>query len=482
MIASSACGSHARALVAVLAVVASALGGPSAGASPASGAALRPAQEQEQPPPEEREAVSPDSFTQPTETVEVSPRVRDPEIRRRLLAVFEASKWFEALEVEVTEGVVVLRGETDDDERRDWATEVASHTEGVVGVANRMHVEVPLEWDLAPAWEEVRKVSEGAIARLPLVLAGLLLVVLSLVLGRLAVRVARPLLARRIDNGLLVQVAGTLLLVAFAVLGVYLFLKVAGLSGLAATVLGGTGLFGLAIGIAFRDIAENFLASVLISAKRPFRLGDLIRVDDLEGYVRSVTTRGTLLVTVDGNHVHVPNSTVYKSNIVNFTDNPSRRFEFSVGIDYEDSIERAQEVCLGVLQAHEQVLGDPEPLVLVNELGASSVNLRIYYWVDATKSNALKVRSSVLRLTKAAIVEAGLTMPDDAREVIFPRGVPVHQVEAPSSEAPRPADEPVVTKTAAEGDQETEAETVDRQARQSAELDLGESLLEETPS
>jgi small-conductance mechanosensitive channel len=128
------------------------------------------------------------------------------------------------------------------------------------------------------------------------------------------------------------------------------------------------------------------------------------------------------------------------------------------------------------------VLGDPEPLVLVNELGASSVNLRIYYWVDATKSNALKVRSSVLRLTKAAIVEAGLTMPDDAREVIFPRGVPVHQVEAPSSEAPRPADEPVVTKTAAEGDQETEAETVERQARQSAELDMGESLLEETPS
>ena len=108
-------------------------------------------------------------------------------------------------------------------------------------------------------------------------------------------------------------------------------LRVAGLTQLALTVLGGTGLIGIIIGFAFRDIAENFLASLLLSMRNPFNGGDLIEVAGYTGIVQNLNTRSTVLLTLDGNHVQIPNATVYKSTIKNYSSIPSRRAEFLVG-------------------------------------------------------------------------------------------------------------------------------------------------------
>ena len=97
--------------------------------------------------------------------------------------------------------------------------------------------------------------------------------------------------------------------------GVYIILRVSGLTQLALTVVGGTGLIGLAVGIAFRDITENFLASVFLSLQRPFATGDLIEVTSVTGYVQQLNVRTTILMTLDGNLVQIPNATVYKSNL-----------------------------------------------------------------------------------------------------------------------------------------------------------------------
>ena len=432
-------------------------------------------------------AEDPADFTAPADTVTVEAPAADSQIRRRLDEILTATAWFESLEVGVSEGIVTLSGVSADPDQRDWATEVARKLEGVVGVANRMTVVQPIDWSLAPAMDALRDLWGQTVRRLPLLAIGSLLVILSLIAGRLTARLTRPALAKRLDNKLLVQVWGTVVVLAFGLVGVYVFLQISGLSRLATTVLGGTGLFGLVVGVAFRDIAENFLASVLISAKRPFRLGDLIRIDDLEGYVQSVTTRGTLLMTVEGNYIHVPNSTVYKTTVINYSANPRRRFDFVIGIDYADEVEQAQAVCLEVLEAHDFVLDDPAPLVLVENLGASSVELRILYWVDADSKSPAKVQSSVLRQTKAAVTAAGLTMPDDAREVVFPQGVPVHQVDRPVAEAKpggraRANARPSAESVSAEGSDESDSDLVRRQAASAEPLDTGEELVEGEPS
>ena len=151
--------------------------------------------------------------------------------------------------------------------------------------------------------------------------------------------------------------------------GTYIVLRVSGLTQLALTLVGGTGLIGLAVGIAFREITENFLASIFLSIQRPFETADLIEVSGVTGYVQQLNMRTTIVMALDGNLVQIPNASVYKSNIRNFTTNSNRREDFVVGIGYDDSINQAQEIALRVLADHPAILSDPEPLVLADSLG-----------------------------------------------------------------------------------------------------------------
>jgi small-conductance mechanosensitive channel len=270
--------------------------------------------------------------------------------------------------------------------------------------------------------------------------------------------------------------------------GIYIILRVSGLTQLALTVVGGTGLIGLAVGIAFRDITENFLASIFLSMQRPFETGDLIEVTGVTGYVQQLNVRTTVLMTLDGNLVQIPNATVYKSNLRNFTTNANRREDFIVGIGYDDSITQAQQIARDVLTSHPAVLKDPAPSVLADSLAASTVNLRIYFWLDGRENSWLKVRSSVIRLVKQAFQLQGISMPDEAREVVFPKGVHVTMLDGKPESAddagsikPIPAnhspDKTDVASTEAEGGLISEAGVIREQAKQVRPLNNGENLL-----
>ena len=106
--------------------------------------------------------------------------------------------------------------------------------------------------------------------------------------------------------------------------------------------------------------------------------------------------------------------------------------DFSVGIGYDASISRAQEIAMQVLREHSAVLDNPEPMVLAQELAASTVILRIYFWVNSKIHSPLKVKSAVIRIIKYTFIEQGISMPDDAREVIFPQGI--HVTTQPATE------------------------------------------------
>ncbi len=265
---------------------------------------------------------------------------------------------------------------------------------------------------------------------LPLIAIAILVGILSYYVAILGARFTRWLTQNRIDSQLLRQVAGNVVAVLIFIVGMYVALRVSGLTRLAVTLLGGTGLVGLALGFAFRDIAENYLASILISLNHPFRVGDLIEVEGAKGYVRKVTTRGTVLNTLDGNQIQMPNSTVFKGKIINFTATPLSRRDFTVGIGFDDSITEAQDIIMQVLSNHATVVSDPSPLVIVEALGSATVNLRVYYWFDQTQHSPFKVSSSVIRQAKQKLTEAEITMPDEARELVFPNGVPVQMIES----------------------------------------------------
>ncbi len=178
-------------------------------------------------------------------------------------------------------------------------------------------------------------------------------------------------------------------------------------------------------------------------------------------------------MTLDGNQVQVPNSAVFKSTLLNFTSNPNRREDFIVGIGYDDSIAFAQEIALKVLAEHPAVLQEPEPLVLVEHLGSSTVDLRVYFWLDGGQYSWLKVKSSVIRFIKRAFQDAGISMPDEAREVTFPDGVPVHMITGERGAEPggptqaKPTATPEEVSTRAEAGLQSEAGEIKKQSRAS---------------
>lgn len=372
----------------------------------------------------------------PEQAVAVEPAARDEAIEARIGGIIKATGWYREVEVRVEDGVVFLDGIAGAEDHRTWARDLAAKTQDVVAVVNRIRVRPEIDWNVAPALRELERLARGFIVALPLILIALLILPLAWWASRGVARLIRRFLAPRVESAFLGDVVARAAAIPVFLVGLYIVLQVAGLTQLALSLLGGAGVIGIVVGFAFRDIAENFLASLLLSIRRPFRSGDYIEVDGRQGLVQSMNTRSTVLLSVEGNHIQIPNATVFKNTIVNYTAAPARRVTADVGIGYDDSIGEAQAVIASVLRGHPAVLAEPEPTVLVDSLGAATVNLKAHFWTDGHAFSILKVRSAVLRLVKRALVEHGITMPDEAREVIFPQGVPiVRQAAAPDPPA-----------------------------------------------
>lgn len=419
--------------------------------------------------------------------IDVRPGVPDDEILARLQSVLGATGRFQDADVHVTDGVVFLEGNVETEELKLWATDLAKNTQDVVAVLNRMQTIDPSIWDFSPAWRGLATLWRDVIRSIPFIAFGLLVLIFAAAAGAMTVRASQRFLNTRIRASLLRNVIARAAGAAAFLVGVYIVLRVTGLTQLALTVVGGTGLIGLAVGIAFRDITENFLASVFLSMQSPFATGDLVEIDGILGYVQQLNVRTTILMTLNGNIVQIPNANVYKTNICNFTTNANRREVFDIGIGYDDSIAEAQEVALRVMQQHPAVLNHPEPSVLVDSLHASTVNLRVYFWLDGSEHSWLKVRSAVIRLVKIAFQKQCISMPDDSREIVFPAGVPVTlrradkatdkpERNSPGSNQSMGSDSDDVS-TKAEGGLSSEAGMIKAQARQAQPLNDDENLL-----
>lgn len=423
--------------------------------------------------------------------VEVTAVAQDEEIRKRLQRVLDATDWFVEPQVQVEEGVVFLSGSVESDELKKWAGDLARNTQDVVAVANRLQVQQKV-WDFRQAWSGVMQLWRDFIHALPFLVLALFILALTVVGALLTTRASRKLLHTRVRTKLLQNVIARAAGGFVVLCGVYLILRVSGLTQLALTLIGGTGLVGLIVGVAFRDITENFLASIFLSIQPPFETGDLVEISEVIGYVQQLNMRTTILMTLDGNIVQIPNSSVYKNSLSNFTSNANRRESFIVGIGYEDAISHAQEVALGVLLEHPAVLLDPEPAVLADSLGASTVDLRVYFWINGREYSWMKVRSSLIRQVKRAFQEQGISMPDGAREVVFPRGVPVTVLAEKSQTAQ--VDQQKIDSTAdmqhekpdavstAESGLYSEALAIEEQARQAQPMQEGENLLPTAPA
>lgn len=176
-------------------------------------------------------------------------------------------------------------------------------------------------------------------------------------------------------------------------------------------LLAGVGFFSVAIGFAFQDILENTLAGILLIFRQPFRSGDQVEVQDQVGVVELITIRETRITTFDGELVIIPNRDVYKSVIRVQTANAIVRSDFVVGIAFEADPTDAARIIETTLRGVEGVSKHPPPSALVEELGVSTVNLRVFIWTDSVQWDRLVSLDRAIRATKAALDRAGIDMP-----------------------------------------------------------------------
>ncbi|MHC6645360.1 mechanosensitive ion channel family protein [Alteromonas sp. HB246098] len=276
---------------------------------------------------------------------------------------------------------------------------------------------------LSSAQSLLSQLWDSFIYRLPGMALGIVIMVAFILLAPHVAKVLVKPLTRTTTSPLLRSVIQRSVSLLLILLGIYLFLFLAGLTGFAIAVVSGTGVVGLILGFAFRDIAENFISSLLLTIQRPFRIGDIVQINDFTGIIQKVTARATTLVDFDGNHIQIPNATIYKGVIKNLTANPLMRGHFVIGVGYDADIQDAQRIAREVTAEQGNVLSDPEPQILIDELGASTYNVKVYFWVDVEKTSVLKMSSVLMRNITQAFLDANISMPDDARERIFPEGM-----------------------------------------------------------
>jgi len=171
----------------------------------------------------------------------------------------------------------------------------------------------------------------------------------------------------------------------------------------------------LAVGLAMQGTLSNFAAGVMLLIFRPFRIGDYVEVAGTAGSVQEIGIFSTVLHTPDNVKITIPNSSIYGDTVKNYSANDTRRNDLTIGISYDDDIARAIDVIRKVLSADSRVLGDPEPVVAVGELGDSSVNLLVRPWCAG--GDYWPLRFDLMRKLKEELEAAGCSIPYPQHDV-----------------------------------------------------------------
>ena len=335
---------------------------------------------------------------------------RDAVTAERVRRALGAVPGLQRVLVQVEAGVVTLRGRAPDAEAIERAATLAGMIEGVLTVDNRIEEVTDLSERIGTFAERSEDRFWRAVAFVPLMLAALAVFVLVVLVGRWLSGRRWPF-ERVAPNAFIATLIRQVVLIASVVVGLVLALDVLNATALLSTVLGAAGIVGLALGFAVRDTVENYVASILLSVRQPFRPDDFVSIDDHQGSVAKLTSRATVLHTPEGNHLRIPNAVVYKAVIVNFTLNPQRRLDFALGIDPDADMAQALEIGTRTLSGLPFALDEPAPLAWIDSLGDWSTLVRFAAWIDQRETDFLRARGESIRQVKLALEDAGIELP-----------------------------------------------------------------------
>lgn len=373
-----------------------------------------------------------------TATIEVEPdKTKDAKILARAQGVFGQIETLSDIKITVNEGVITLGGVVANETDATEAILIARRIEGAVTVQDNIDRTLDVGDNIAPMMAQIQDFGRQAIRATPLIAIALILFVLIAWIGHL-IASWRSLWQRITPNPFLAELVSQAFRLVFLVVALVTALNLIGASSLTGAILGSAGILGIAIGFAVRDTLENYISSVMLSLRQPFRANERVVIGDHEGVVVRLTSRATILMTLDGNHLRIPNSNVFKAIILNYTRNPERRFEFELGVDAEDDPLAAISVGVDAMRELNFLLDDPKPFAIIKTVGDSNIVLSFYGWVDQSKTDFGKSRSLAIRAAKDAIEREGFTLPEPIYRLRFdgtaPQSLPAGDMSVTTSD------------------------------------------------
>lgn len=245
------------------------------------------------------------------------------------------------------------------------------------------------------------------------ILTGIVIFIIGRWLARILRRVAERALTKGQADQIVISFVGNIVYVAVLVFAIVAALGAMGIetASFAAVIAAA----GLAIGLALQGSLSNFAAGFLLAIFRPFKTGDYIEAAGTAGVVEQIEIFTTRFRTPDNKIIIVPNGAILGGNITNYSTMSTRRVDFVFGIGYGDDIDKAREILNTVIAADERIHQDPEPMVVVSELGDSSVNFTVRVWADA--GNYWPLKFALTETVKKKFDEAGVSIPFPQRDV-----------------------------------------------------------------
>ena len=287
--------------------------------------------------------------------------------------------------------------------------------------------------------EQLASMADGFFKLLPLLAISILVIFITWLFAKGGRKIADRVTVRTEIRPSLKALIDTLVTIAIWVAGLMIAATIL-LPGLTpASLLAGLGIGAVAIGFAFQDIFENFLAGVLIMVRKKMRIGDVISCEGIEGRVEHITLRETHIRRLSNEVTIVPNSMLFKNPVEIFTDDDERRHEVSVGVSYDTDLEEAREVILKAVEDAEGVNTDKRIDVFAYEFGDSSINFRLRWWAGSKPLEMHQTRDTVVRSVKRALDSAGIEIPFPYITHTFKEPVPLDQA-ATRTESPSTGD------------------------------------------
>lgn len=376
------------------------------------------------------------------------PTNTDVVIEKRLRGIYRELDGLQPTQVVVQSGVVTLSGSVAEAENIDRAGQIALRVDGVVAVQNELKRDANVSQNLAPVMGRLTERYWQFVQMLPLLVIAFVIIGFFWFIGSRLAR-ANGLWTRISPNNFIADLVATSVRILLTLLGVVIALDLLGATTLLGAILGSAGVIGLAIGFAVKDTVDNYVSSIMLSIRQPFRANDHVVIGNREGRVIRLTSRATILMTLDGNHLRIPNNTVFKAEILNYSRNPERRFDFVLGVDAADDPGAAMKVGIDRLRELPFILQEPSAGGRLEEVGDSSIILRFVGWIDQTQTDWFKARSTTIRAVKIAIEEHGFGLPEPIYRLRFDSGNPLEiarvDTAAPTSKAKANGQRPVST-------------------------------------